>query len=290
MHTMASRILRFPLTRLILAVVFATAPVVLLQIPLTKWHLDHTWLVLPMGALAAVFSGAGYVAYVRLIEQRAPAELAFAGALGELGRGAIVGVLLFTTTIGILGAAGVYTVGGVNPISVLSYPLAGSIVSGVFEEILFRGILFRLVEESLGTWLALLVSAVVFGLAHLANPGSSVVGAASIIIEAGILLAGAYMLTRRLWMPIGLHFAWNFTEPGIFGADVSGHHVDGLLRSKLTGPAWLTGGTFGPEASVIAVALCLAASIAFIAAAVRRGHVVEPMWRRCRPEPEGAPA
>src|SRR5206468_8601734 len=138
----------------------------------------------------------------------------------------------------------------------------------------FRGILFRIVEAGLGSWLGLLVSAAVFGLAHLANPGSNVIGAASIIIEAGILLAAAYMFTRRLWLPIGLHFAWNFTEAGIFGADVSGRHIGGLLRSTLTGPAWLTGGAFGPEASVVAVVLCLAVGVAFIVAAVRRGLVV----------------
>jgi membrane protease YdiL (CAAX protease family) len=271
-----SRILRFPVTRIIIAIGFTVAPVVVVQIPTMKWHLDKTWLGLPMAVVAALAAYAGYRTYVHLLERRTPAELALPGALAEVGGGVLLGVLLFSVTIGILAALGIYKVSGVNPVAVLTLPLAIAIVSGVFEELIFRGILFRIVEESLGSWVALLVSAVIFGLAHLATPGANFAGAASIIIEAGILLAAAYMFTRRLWICMGLHFAWNFTEAGVFGTDVSGRHVDGLLRSTLSGPTSLTGGTFGPEASVVAIVLCLATGIAFIVAAVRRGHVIAP--------------
>jgi len=275
-----SRILRFPVTRIIFAIAFTLAPVAIVQIPMQKWHLDKTWLGLPFAVLAALGAYAGYRLYVRVIERRAPAELSTPGALGELAGGVALGVLLFSATIGILAAVGAYKVSGTNSLAVLKLPLAVAIVSGVFEELMFRAILFRITEESLGSWLALGVSACLFGLVHLANPGHNVVGALSIIIEAGILLAGAYMFTRRLWICIGLHFAWNFTEAGIFGTDVSGRHIGGLLQSTLTGPAWLTGGAFGPEASVVAILLCLVAGVAFIVASVRRGHVVPPFWRR----------
>jgi hypothetical protein len=95
-----------------------------------------------------------------------------------------------------------------------------------------------------------------------------------------VLLAAAYAFTRRLWLPIGIHFAWNFTQGGVFGVAVSGNDIPGLLQGRLSGPVWLSGGAFGAEASVVAVVLCLAAGIFFIAKVVQQGQIVQPFWRR----------
>jgi membrane protease YdiL (CAAX protease family) len=123
-----------------------------------------------------------------------------------------------------------------------------------------------------GTLVALVVSAAIFGLLHAANPGASLVSSASIALEAGVLLGLAYALTRSLWLPIGLHFGWNFTEGGIFGAAVSGGQSHGLVKAAVVGPDLLTGGAFGPEASVVAVVLSLVVSAAMGWLVVRRGH------------------
>ena len=69
--------------------------------------------------------------------------------------------------------------------------------------------------------------------------------AIAIMLEAGVLLGSAYFLTRRLWLPIGLHIGWNFTQGGVFGIAVSGHPSSGLLQAVLSGPTWLSGGAFG---------------------------------------------
>jgi uncharacterized protein len=114
---------------------------------------------------------------------------------------------------------------------------------------------------------------------HLVNPGATLLNAAAISIEAGVLLAAAYMLTRRLWLCIGIHIAWNFTQGGIFSVAVSGGQSKGLLRSNMVGPDWLTGGAFGAEASVVALAVCLAAGITLLVLAVKRGNVVSPGQR-----------
>lgn len=98
--------------------------------------------------------------------------------------------------------------------------------------------------------------------------------AAAISIEAGVLLAAAYMVTRRLWLCIGIHIAWNFTQGGIFSVAVSGGQSKGLLQSSMIGPEWLTGGAFGAEASVVALGVCFAAGIALLVLAVKRGNVV----------------
>jgi hypothetical protein len=149
---------------------------------------------------------------------------------------------------------------------------------GVLEELVMRGIVFRIVEQSLGSWLALTISAAIFGLLHLVNPGTTLLNAGSVMIEAGVMLAAAYMVTRRLWLCIGIHAAWNFAEGGIFSGAVSGSGSQGLLQAKLTGPIWLTGGPFGVEGSVVALAICAAAGILLVAEAVRRGGIVKPFW------------
>jgi hypothetical protein len=88
------------------------------------------------------------------------------------------------------------------------------------------------------------------------------------------------MFTRTLWMPIGLHAAWNFTQGGIFGVPVSGHVSHGLVQATLTGPALLSGGAFGLEASVIALAVCTAAGAWFVRLALKRGELMQPWWVR----------
>jgi len=154
----------------------------------------------------------------------------------------------------------------------------------VIEEILIRGLLFRIMEETLGTWIALAISAVIFGFLHLANPNATLWGAIAIAIEAGIMLAAAYVFTRRLWLPIGIHFAWNFSQGAIFGVAVSGNEVQGLLQSTLSGPTLLSGGAFGAEASIIAVMICLLAGIALTTLAMKKGNFIQPFWAKHKPE------
>jgi membrane protease YdiL (CAAX protease family) len=233
--------------------------------------------------LTILFTYASYRTYVGLVERREPDELGLDGALRELGGGILFGALLFCLVIGILAALGLYSVGGLNPVSVLTLSLSISMISGFVEEVLFRGVLFRIVEESLGTWIALAISAVLFGLLHLGNPNATLAGAVAIAVEAGVLLAAAYAFTRRLWLPIGIHFAWNFTQGGVFGVAVSGNDIPGLLQGRLSGSAWLSGGAFGAEASIVAVVLCLAAGVFFVARTIQRGQIVQPFWRRTPP-------
>jgi hypothetical protein len=159
------------------------------------------------------------------------------------------------------------------------------VIAGFTEEIIFRGVIFRITEDSLGTWIATLITALLFGLVHLMNPNATWTAALSIAVEAGGLLAAAYVTTRRLWMPIGLHFAWNYSQGGIFGVAVSGQPVNGLIKSTLTGPELLSGGAFGAEASIFAVLIGTTMTIILLAVAIRRGHIVAPFWSRKRMEP-----
>jgi uncharacterized protein len=116
---------------------------------------------------------------------------------------------------------------------------------GIGEETLVRGFVFRIVEIAGGTWIGVVVSSALFGAGHAFNPGETVISSIAIALEAGVLLAAAYVVTGRLWLPIGLHAAWNFTEGSLFGMSVSGYSTTpGLLAGTLKGPAILTGGAF----------------------------------------------
>jgi hypothetical protein len=147
-----------------------------------------------------------------------------------------------------------------------------AIISGVVEELMFRGVLFRIVEDGFGSLVALVISGALFGGLHITNPHATLVSSAAIAIEAGPLFGAAYMATRRLWVPIGLHFGWNFTEGGVYSTIVSGTTAHGVIKTTLVGPDLLTGGSFGPEASWVTVVVCSVLTAIFLIVAVRRGQ------------------
>jgi uncharacterized protein len=276
--------LQFPLTRFLLGAAAIILWIVAVEIGLHQTHVSGRS---PLGALAALVIAAGviglYCVLVKFIERRPVTELAPAGAAKHLSRGILTGAFLFCASMLAMKLSGGWYYTGMAPLSVLIYPCVASLMAGVQEELLVRGLLFRLVEERLGSWIALAVSALIFGLLHAFNPGASVVSTVAIALEAGILLAAAYMYTRSLWFVIGLHFAWNFTEGGIFSTSVSGTHAEGMIGVQFTGSDTLTGGSFGPEASLSAVLVCLAAGVAFIILAMRHDRVVQPFWVIARP-------
>ena len=219
-----------------------------------------------------------YRTYVKLVEKRVATELSGTRAVQELSKGLLLGALLLSLTIGVLAALGVYRVTGIQGWVPMLATVPAFILAAVLEEVVMRGVVFRILEQWLGSWIALAISAALFGLLHLLNPGVTLLNAGAVMLEAGIMLAAAYMLTRRLWLCIGIHFAWNFTQGGIFSAAVSGGAIKGLLQSRLTGPAWLTGGAFGVEASVVALVLCVAAGVLLLLASRRQGHVIPSSW------------
>jgi uncharacterized protein len=225
-----------------------------------------------------------YIGYAHFVERREVTELSIPGMGRELGIGLLVGAGLYSICELVLMALGIYRIDGLNSLDYMIPAIAMALSSSVFEELLFRGVLFRAVENWLGSWAALVVSSLVFGLTHLMNPEATLEGALFIAIEAGTLLAAAVMLTRRLWLSIGFHMAWNYTQSAIFSGIVSGNAPQqGLIRSTMQGPDWLTGGNFGVESSVLALVVCTTTGIVMLMMAVRRGNIVPPVWKRTAP-------
>ena len=232
----------------------------------------------PLAALATLaicLAGFGlYAGATRLAEARWPSELALRPAARELLIGLLIGAAMLSAVVGLLVAFGFYDVTGPRRSSPWEMISVG-VVSGFMEELIFRAIVLRLLMRAFGAWPALTLSAALFGALHLSNPHATPVAAVAIAVEAGLMLAAFYMLTGRIWMSVGVHAAWNFAQGWIWGARVSGLPVkDSLYLSapKAGAPEWLSGGAFGPEASVPAMVVGTAVAIVVLAWAWRKGN------------------
>jgi len=222
-----------------------------------------------------------YVFLVKLIETRRLSELAARKAVPQTLVGVAAGALLISVIIALMWLLGAYRVDGTNPGADWLGPLlTAGLGAAVSEEIVFRGVVYRISEEGLGTGWALAISALLFGGIHLFNPGATLWSALAIAIEAGLLLGLIYNLTRSLWVCIGLHMSWNFTQGTIWGVPVSGVSEPGLLLSSRPGPEWLSGGSWGAEGSVLAVLVNLAVALALFERARRRNTLVPARGRR----------
>ena len=244
---------------------------------------DTPLMALVMVGVMVVLALVVYWAFVRYVEGRAVTELSLPGAAGEFGGGLLLGFGLYSFVILILYLLGYYRIEGLNPLVMMLPILPIAISSAFMEELIHRGVLFRVTEEYLGSWIALIITAAFFGARHLGNPDATVIGAVFVAVEAGVLLAAAYMLTRRLWLSIGLHMSWNFAQAGVFSGAVSGVEMPpGLVRAVVEGPVLMTGGPFGIEASVVAFLICTGAGVWLLMQAVRRGAILRPVFARAR--------
>lgn len=128
--------------------------------------------------------------------------------------------------------------------------LLAYILVGWGEELLFRGYWLQNLAEGLNLTWAILITSVVFALAHLLNPNASLAAVLGLIL-GGLFFAFAYVRTGQLWLPIGIHIGWNFFEGTIFGFQVSGTEPFALIQQTVRGPELITGGAFGPEAGLV---------------------------------------
>lgn len=231
------------------------------------------WLALFIGGKALILNGIGhnrpfvfcfalvlliaYVACTRWIERRRPTELS-AQTAGLAVAGAAAGLALFALVLGILALLGSYRFGEVVQGTLLGGAVA-SFAAAVGEEILFRGYIFRWIESVAGSWIAVAISALLFGGAHLLNRGATPGDAIAIAVEGGILLSAAYVYSRSLWLPIGIHFGWDFAGGGIFHAS-------------------------SVEGTPVAIIVCTIAGVAMLVAAQRAGRVRSAFHPVQRPE------
>lgn len=285
---MFRKIIEFPLVAMIIAIGFFAVATMVAGFITNRIDVGVNSPMALVNAFIVAGSVAGfYWLFCNFVEGQPCRDFASDGWASELAAGTAFGAGLFALVVLVVWRAGAYRIAGTNDVATIWPILAMAITSGVGEEILLRGIIFRFLEKMLGSGIALALSALLFGVLHLGNPNASWTAALAIAVEAGVLLGALYMLTRRLWAAIGMHAGWNFTQGWVFGVPVSGYSDPGLVNGLLTGPEWLTGGAFGLEASLPAMLIATAAGMAILWLARARWHWVVPMWSRLRGVPAG---
>ena len=192
---------------------------------------------------------------------------------GQFWTGAAIGFGALTLLLAVLRLSGAFYFGTIalRGAEILQWAFLFGLVFilvGLKEEFSLRGYALFTLSTGIGFWPAAIASSVYFGYGHLSNSGENGFGA----VQAGVFGMLACLLLRRtgnLWMPIGLHAAWDWAQTYFYGVPDSGIVVPGhLLNSKFTGPAWLTGGSVGPEGSVLCLALLIV--LWFVLAAIFR--------------------
>ena len=192
-----------------------------------------------------------YAMWWKWTEKEKAKDLPMDRLASNTGVGFGIGILYFVIVTGVIALLGGYKIGGVgNDWTALAKSLFTFLVVAVGEEVLFRGIVFRLLDQQWGTVVALILSALLFGFVHITNDNATVWSSVAIAVEAGLLLGAAYKWSGNLWLPIGIHWAWNFFQGPVFGFAVSGNDTSSLIKPVIEGSEWLTGGTFGAEASI----------------------------------------
>ena len=220
---------------------------------------------------AAIILGL-YALFVRWMERHWPADLPLGKLVPHTLLGILVGFIIMVLVVSTIVAMGDATVtwkgfSVEKQFSVFMMFLAVA----VGEEMIFRGVIFRWIDERWNTWVALLISAILFGWMHISNDNATWWSSLAIAVEAGLLLGAAYKWSGSLWVPIGIHWAWNYTQGNIFGLAVSGSDAgETMLTTIVNGPDIITGGAFGPEASIISVILGTFFTIVFLANCYRR--------------------
>lgn len=278
------RILLFPLTRIIIGIaIFIAVPTLF-----NKWVLKPALSeILPNESTEQMIRWTIsiflllflYILIFRIYERRRITELSLQYAANENLVGFGLGGLLVGCIVLVFMITGSISFTILNPFNVIFKPLILLILFALMEEIIFRAIIYRITEQSLGTWLAIIISALLFGLGHIMNSHVNFLSILSVAL-AGVFLGALYTIRSRLWLPLAVHVGWNFFQY-FFGLPISGNdNFKYFLDASREGPEWFVGGGFGIENSVLAIVLILAVSIYLLYRARMQGRIVIPYWNR----------
>jgi len=276
------KILNFPLTKIILGLLLCFAAFIIAQQLVGKildlTSLDKNYRNLIKGIIASSFVIFTYIFFYEKYERREIGEFSSKGLLKNILLGVLIGTTLQGLTILVIYFWGDFHIISVNPFSFIITPFAVAFSVAIFEETLLRGIIFRIVEVKFGSYISLLISAIIFGAVHLTNSDSSVISSICIGI-VGFMFGASYIYSRSLWLPIAIHFSWNFVQSGIFGAITSGNEqTSSLFNTKISGAELITGGAFGPEGTIQAILFWLIVSIIFMVLITKQRKIIMPFW------------
>lgn len=168
-------------------------------------------------------------------------------------------VVLFLGCL-VLGYVSISWTGRQAPAVTLIGTLGLLLIAALTEELIFRSFALQVLMEGIGTWPAVIVMSVLFGLGHMNNPGSSALGMVNTIV-AGVLLSLAYARTRSLWLPYGIHIGWNVGLGFVLGFRLSGLDLPSLWTTGVAGSDTILGGDYGPEGGLLATFIFAASAV-----------------------------
>jgi uncharacterized protein len=187
-------------------------------------------------------------------------------AFRELGVGLLIGFLMMTGIFIVEASLGTIHLAwrGLSffeAAGAVGFALFIFTTSAMFEELLFRGYPLQTLMQGVTFLPALLIMSLLFAVAHTGNPHATVLSTANVLL-AGVWLSFAYLKTRSLWLPFGLHLAWNFSQTALYAFPTSGYSFATmrLFDAQQSGPVWITGGEFGPEGGILATIALIAAT------------------------------
>lgn len=274
------RLLRLPATQLVLAFMLSVALVAIIAV--MDYSIEPRPSLLLSRTIGVLLAAGAILLLGRTIQRKTLDEIGISlrGAAPLILQGALIGIIMTGIVIGVMMLMGWYQVVGVN-IDALAIGRALTVffLVALFEELLFRGLLFWQLDNVFGSWLALLITSAFFGATHLGNANATLWTGLAVAI-GGLSLGAAYLMTCNVWVAVGLHWMWNFLQGPIFGFSVSGNTTYKMLTANVNGPALWTGGSFGAEAGLPALIAATLASVAMLWITARRRHFSPPSWAR----------
>jgi len=247
---------------------------------LDKTNLPDDKKALTVAVAEAFIATTGYIFLFRIYDKRPIHELSASAFFNNATVGFLTGVALQSLFILVIYLTGTFLIVNINPVSTLISPFAFALTAGFVAEIIMIGIVFRLLEQQTGTVIALFIFIILFAILHINVKGATLISISATAMQAGLLLPAAYVYSRTLWLPIFLHFGWDFAEPGIFGGiNPSASLTQGLLTSKIAGNSLFTGGETGPQDSLSSLLLCLLSGLIFLSLAKQKNNLIKPQWK-----------
>jgi CAAX protease family protein len=224
----------------------------------------------------------GYAVFVRISEKRKADEIAIdRRSLNYFLVGGILGIMAIGAVVAVLWSLGFYSVKSVNFSPTMFEDLMFHSFFAFIQDVVFIALLFRILEQSLGSWISMIATSVIFGFQHLLYPGQSLWSASAQAVEVGILFCALYILTRRIWFIFGFHVAWNFIQYAIIGFPVM-EPSRPLLVSQFSGPTILTGYPIGFEASLLTFFIGTGLGVFYLRKAIVRKKINKPVWKSFR--------
>lgn len=275
------RLLRLPVSQLILAFMLSIALVAIIAV--MDYSIEPRPSLLLSRTIGVLLAAGAILLLGRAIQRKTLEEIGISlrGAAPLILQGALIGVVMTVLVVVVMMLMGWYQIVDVN-IDALAIGRALTVffLVALFEELLFRGVLFWQLDNMFGSWLALLITSAFFGATHLGNANATLWTGLAVAIGGGLSLGAAYLMTRNIWVAVGLHWMWNFLQGPIFGFSVSGNATYKMLTANVNGPALWTGGSFGAEAGLPALIAATLASVAMLWITARRKHFSPPSWAR----------